>query len=78
MWKPDSMVIRRQNQEEIIFSYPGLYAIFVYRYAHVLYQLEVPFVPRIMTEYAHSQTGIDINPGAQIGKSFSSIMVRGL
>ena len=59
-----------KNREEIIFSYPGLYAIFVYRYAHVLYQLEVPFVPRIMTEYAHSQTGIDINPGAQIGKSF--------
>ncbi|UWP60358.1 serine O-acetyltransferase EpsC [Ruminococcus gauvreauii] len=59
-----------KSREEIIFSYPGLYAIFVYRYAHVLYQLEVPFVPRIMTEYAHSQTGIDINPGAQIGKSF--------
>ncbi|MCH1984363.1 serine O-acetyltransferase [Ruminococcus sp. OA3] len=59
-----------KSREEIIFSYPGLYAIFVYRYAHVLYELEVPFVPRIMTEYAHSQTGIDINPGARIGKSF--------
>jgi serine O-acetyltransferase len=59
-----------KSREEIIFSYPGLYAIFVYRYAHVLYELKVPFVPRIMTEYAHSQTGIDINPGAQIGKSF--------
>lgn len=58
------------SREEIIFSYPGLYAIFVYRYAHVLYELKVPFIPRIMTEHAHSQTGIDINPGAVIGEYF--------
>ena len=58
------------SREEIIFSYPGLYAIFVYRYAHVLYELQVPFIPRIMTEYAHGQTGIDINPGATIGEYF--------
>ena len=59
-----------KSEEEIIFSYPGLFAIFVYRYANVLYKAEVPFVPRIMTEYAHSQTGIDINPGAEIGDYF--------
>ena len=56
--------------DEIIFCYPGLYAITVYRLAHVLYALGVPLVPRIMTEYAHSITGIDINPGATIGKYF--------
>ena len=56
------------SREEIIFSYPGLFAIFVYRYAHVLYQMKVPFIPRIMTEYAHGETGIDINPGANIGE----------
>ena len=58
------------SREEIIFSYPGLFAIFVYRYAHVLYQMKVPFIPRIMTEYAHGETGIDINPGANIGDYF--------
>lgn len=58
------------SREEIIFSYPGLFAIFVYRYAHVLYQLKIPFIPRIMTEYAHGETGIDINPGANIGEYF--------
>lgn len=55
---------------EIIFSYPGLYAITVYRIAHELYALDVPLIPRIMTEYAHSETGIDIHPGATIGKYF--------
>lgn len=58
------------SREEIIFSYPGLFAIFVYRYAHLLYQMKVPFIPRIMTEYAHGETGIDINPGANIGEYF--------
>lgn len=58
------------SREEIIFSYPGLFAIFVYRYAHVLYQMKMPFIPRIMTEYAHGETGIDINPGANIGEYF--------
>ncbi len=56
--------------DEIIFSYPGLWAITVYRLAHQLFKQEVPLMPRIMTEYAHSQTGIDIHPGAQIGESF--------
>ena len=56
--------------DEIIFCYPGLFAITVYRLAHVLYDLGVPMLPRIMTEHAHSVTGIDINPGAAIGKYF--------
>ena len=55
---------------ELIFSYPGLFAITVYRLAHVLYTLNVPMIPRIMTEHAHSVTGIDIHPGATIGKYF--------
>lgn len=58
------------NIDEIIFSYPGLYAILVNRIAHELYLLEVPLIPRIMTEHAHSVTGIDIHPGASIGKYF--------
>lgn len=58
------------SKEEIIFSYPGIYAIFVYRVAHELYQLDIPYIPRIMTEYAHGKTGIDINPGANIGEYF--------
>ena len=59
-----------KSKEEIIFSYPGFYAIYVYRLAHVLYQENVPFIPRIMSEYAHGYTGIDINPGATIGEYF--------
>ena len=55
---------------EIIFAYPGLFAITVYRLAHILYTLQVPMLPRIMTEHAHSVTGIDIHPGAAIGKYF--------
>ena len=58
------------SKEEVIFSYPGLYAIFVYRIAHQLYVSGVPLIPRIMTEYAHGGTGIDINPGATIGEYF--------
>ena len=58
------------NTDEIIFSYPGLYAIMVNRIAHELYQLGIPLIPRIMTEHAHSLTGIDIHPGATIGKYF--------
>ena len=58
------------NKDEIIYSYPGLYAILVNRIAHELFLLEVPLIPRIMTEYAHSKTGIDIHPGASIGKYF--------
>ncbi|MEQ8154914.1 MAG: serine O-acetyltransferase EpsC [Clostridiaceae bacterium] len=56
--------------EQIIFSYPGIFAVSIYRMAHELYKLSVPWIPRIMTEYAHSETGIDINAGAQIGKYF--------
>jgi serine O-acetyltransferase len=56
--------------EEIILSYPGLQAIAVYRLAHVLYLEEVPVIPRVMTEYSHSRTGIDIHPGARIGRRF--------
>ncbi|MBQ8393406.1 MAG: serine acetyltransferase [Clostridia bacterium] len=59
-----------QSKEEIIFSYPGFYAIFVYRVANLLYKSKVPFVPRMMTEHAHGKTGIDINPGATIGEYF--------
>ena len=55
---------------EIIYAYPGLFAITVYRLAHVLYTLGVPMIPRIMTEHAHSVTGIDIHPGATVGKFF--------
>ena len=58
------------SADEIIFCYPGLYAITVYRLAHVLYDLGVPMLPRIMTEYAHGVTGIDIHPGAAIGNYF--------
>ena len=58
------------SKEEVIFSYPGLYAIYVYRIAHVLYEQNVPIIPRIMTELAHSGTGIDIGAGAQIGEYF--------
>ncbi len=59
-----------QSKEEIIFSYPGFFAIFVYRLAHEFYLADVPLIPRIMTEYAHSGTGVDINAGAQIGEYF--------
>ena len=58
------------SMAEIIFSYPGLFAITVYRLAHELYTLGVPMLPRMMTEHAHSVTGIDIHPGATIGKHF--------
>jgi serine O-acetyltransferase len=56
--------------DEIIFSYPGLEAVTIYRLAHLLYKLEVPLIPRMMTEWAHSKTGIDIHPGATIGQHF--------
>lgn len=55
------------NPDEVIFSYPGLLATSIFRLAHELFMLEVPIIPRIMTEYAHSQTGIDIHPGATCG-----------
>ncbi|MDR1509677.1 MAG: hypothetical protein LBS53_08565 [Synergistaceae bacterium] len=58
------------SKDEIIMSYPGIYAIMVNRLAHELYLLEVPLIPRMMTEYAHGLTGIDIHPGATIGHHF--------
>jgi serine O-acetyltransferase len=57
-------------KDEIVLSYPGIYAIMVNRLAHELYTLDVPLIPRMMTEYAHSLTGIDIHPGATIGPYF--------
>lgn len=56
--------------EEVYMAYPGFYAIAIYRLAHELYKEGFPLVPRLMVEYAHRQTGVDIHPGAQIGKSF--------
>ena len=58
------------SKAEIIIAYPGFYAIVIYRLAHALFTLGVPLIPRIMTEYAHSKTGIDIHPGASIGEYF--------
>lgn len=58
------------SKAEIVISYPGIYAIMVYRIAHELYLLSVPLIPRIMSEYAHSVTGIDIHSGAAIGEYF--------
>ena len=58
------------SKEEVLLSYPGMFAIFIYRIAHELYENKVAMIPRMMSEYAHSQTGIDINPGAKIGEYF--------
>ncbi len=59
-----------KSHDEVIFSYPGLYAITVYRIANLLFKLDIPQLPRIMSEHAHSLTGIDIHPGATIGERF--------
>ena len=59
-----------KSYDEIIFSYPGIFAITVYRVAHKLFEHKIPLLPRIMTEYAHSVTGIDIHPGAEIDECF--------
>ena len=56
--------------EEVILTYPGFEAICTHRFAHLLYQAKVPYLPRALSEYAHTQTGIDLHPGAQIGDSF--------
>ena len=58
------------NKEEVVLAYPGVEAVAVFRMAHVLFQLGVAFLPRMMTEWAHSRTGIDIHPGADIGSHF--------
>ncbi len=59
-----------ESLEEVILSYPGFYAILVHRIAHIMYKLKLPLIPRFMSEWAHSKTGIDINPGATIGSPF--------
>ncbi len=59
-----------KSMEEIVLAYPGLLAITVYRIAHELFLLQVPLIPRMMTEYAHNRTGVDIHPGATIGRYF--------
>jgi serine O-acetyltransferase len=59
-----------ENVDEVIRSYPGFYAIAVYRIAHIFYTMGIPYLPRILTEHAHEKTGIDINPGAKIGEGF--------
>ncbi len=59
-----------KSLDEIVFCYPGLAAITVYRIAHELYKLDIPLIPRMMSEYAHGKTGIDIHPGARIGRRF--------
>ncbi len=58
------------GNEEIIMAYPGVKAIYTYRIAHLLFELGVPLIPRIMTEFAHNETGVDIHPGATIGRDF--------
>ena len=58
------------SRMEVVMAYPGLYAVTVHRLAHVLYTLKVPILPRVMSELAHSKTGIDIHPGATIGERF--------
>lgn len=59
-----------KSVEEVVFSYPAVEAITAYRVAHVLYEEDVPMIPRIIAEYAHGKTGIDIHPGARIGRRF--------
>ena len=56
--------------EEVVLAYPGVKAVFTYRIAHLLHSLGVPLIPRIMTEFAHNETGVDIHPGAAIGREF--------
>ena len=60
-----------ESVDEVILAYPGFMAIAIYRFAHELYRVRVPILPRLLTEYAHQLTGIDIHPGAQIGSSFA-------
>ena len=59
-----------ESIDEVILAYPGFFAIAVYRIAHELYKLDIPLLPRVLSEYAHQITGIDIHPGAEIGRSF--------
>jgi len=74
LWKDASAICEgdpaAHNVDEVILAYPGFKAIAIYRFAHELYNLNIPILPRILTEYAHQETGIDIHPGATIGDSF--------
>ena len=72
MYEGDPAAKRR---EEIMICYPGFYAVSIYRLAHELYQLKLPLIPRIMTEFAHEKTGIDIHPGATIGEFFCILCI---
>lgn len=58
------------SKEEVIITYPGFYAVCIYRIAHALHELKIPLLPRLISEYAHEKTGIDIHPGAKIGSNF--------
>ncbi len=60
-----------ESVDEVVLAYPGFFAVALHRVAHLLYQSEVPLLPRLLSEYAHSETGIDIHPGARIGKAFA-------
>jgi len=71
----DAMAIRdfdpaARNLEEVLLAYPGFFAIMAHRISHELFRMQVPIVPRLISEYAHAETGIDIHPGASIGESF--------
>ncbi len=74
LWKDANAIFEgdpaAHNVDEVILAYPGFRAIAIYRFAHVLFKLGVSILPRILTEYAHQDTGIDIHPGAKIGHSF--------
>ncbi len=74
LWKDAQAICKgdpaAHNVDEVILAYPGFKAIAIYRFAHVLYKLKVLILPRILTEYAHQETGIDIHPGATIGQQF--------
>ncbi len=74
LWKDAEAIYQgdpaAENLDEVISAYPGFYAIYAYRVAHIFYKAGVPIFPRLITEYAHYKTGVDIHPGAQIGHSF--------
>ncbi len=74
LWQDAEAIFRgdpaAETLDEVISAYPGFYAIYAYRIAHIFYEAEVPIFPRLITEFAHYKTGVDIHPGAKIGHSF--------
>lgn len=74
LWKDAEAIFKgdpaAESLDEVISAYPGFYAIYAYRVAHIFYRAKVPVFPRLITEYAHIKTGVDIHPGAEIGPSF--------